>query len=508
MMFHTREAASAASAPTQSASAPAPRRRISPRFAALICLAAVLAVGASLTLQSGTYQDWRLSRMSLSELKQELQDRGESSRLLYYIGLRLNQQKRFAEADGYLRQAVGLDPDTPRLRDEWARALLGSGNTTAAFGELREFAGRHPDLAEAHYILGKFYYTQRSMERASEEFTRAVALKPDYAAAYLYLAGAEDSLRDLAKAWQAASHAVALNPQSAEAHLAFASLCARTNQPPALTRAEFEKTLALAPRHAVAHQEYARWLLDTAKTPADRSLAAQQAQQAIALGIGDSASYLILGRARNYNGDRVGAIEPLTRAAQLAPDDPAPALTLMQIHRALGHTDEFKTWEREYLLRQNLTSERSKLLQDVTVDPNDPARKMRLARWLGRHGDADGCVHNYSMAMHKALDAPPVLIAASRDLTQGGHAYLALPLALRAVELARRSPDAHEELGNALLQMRRLKEAADEYNQAIRLEPQRSPVLITRLRQFAAQHQDNPAIRAQKIETFTTGTKK
>jgi Tfp pilus assembly protein PilF len=501
MSLRTRGAARAAPPLPPGSTGTSPRRRITPRFAALLCLAAVASVTVSVTLQSGAYQDWRLSRMSLPALQQELQARGQSSRLLYTIGLRLNQQGRFAEADGYLRQSVGLDPDTPRLRDEWARALLGSGQVTAAFGELREFAGTHPNLPESHFLLGKFYYTQNSMQRACEEFERTIALRPEDGEAYLCLSGAADSLNDRTRAVQAAERAVALKPKSAEAHLAFASLCVRTDRPPERIRDEFQKAITLAPQNAVMHQEYARWLLKSARTPDDRQQAAGQARQAIALGIPDPAAYLILGRALLYNGDRAGAVEPLTHAAEMAPEDPAPALTLAQTQRALHHPAEAAAWEQSYLRRQKLSAERNRLLVEVTVDPDDPARKARLARWLGLHGDADGCVHNYSMAMHRALDAPRVLITASHDLAQGGYADRALPLALRAVQATRHSPDAHEALGDALLKLNRLKEATEEYNQAIVLEPNRSPTLINRLRQYTEAYPER--VGGQKIVAFT-----
>jgi tetratricopeptide (TPR) repeat protein len=500
MSLRTRGAARAAP-PLLSRSTGTSPRRITPRFAALLCLAAVVAVTVSATLQSGAYQDWRLSRMSLPALQQELQARGQNARLLYTIGMRLDQQGRFAEADGYLRQSVGLDPDTPRLRDEWARALLGSGQITAAFGELREFAGTHPNLPEAHFHLGKFYYTQRSMKRACEEFERVVALNPEDGEAYLCLSGAADSLNDLTRAVQAAERAVALKPKSAEAHLAFAALCARTGRPPEQIRSEFQQAVTLASQNAVMHQEYARWLLKSARTPDDRQQAAAQASQAIALGVTDAAAYLILGRARLYNGDRAGAVEPLTHAAEMAPEDPAPALTLSQIQRALNHPAEAAAWEQSYLRRQKLSAERNRLLIAVTVDPDDPARKLRLARWLGLHGDADGCVHNYSMALHRALDAPRVLRTASHDLVQGGYADRALPLALRAVQATRHSPDAHEALGDALLKLNRLKEATEEYNQAIVLEPNRSPTLITRLRRYTEAYPER--VGGQKIVAYT-----
>ena len=173
--------------------------------AARACRWAALAVAAAgafawSAVNSPWYQDHRYARMSIVQLQRERGSRLDNPRLLYHLGRRLNAEGRFAEADPLLRYAVGIDPDSPRLRDEWTQALLGSGLTTAAFGQLRQFAGSHPQLAEAHLLLGKFYFTQHSMRRASEEFDRTVALEPGNAGAWSLLAGARADLGE----WEAA----------------------------------------------------------------------------------------------------------------------------------------------------------------------------------------------------------------------------------------------------------------------------------------------------------------
>jgi uncharacterized protein HemY len=70
---------------------------------------------------------------------------------------------------------------------------LGSGLTTAAFGQLRQFAGTHPNLPEAHLILGKFYFTQRSMQRAAEELEKAISLDRSRGGGLFLLGGGKRS---------------------------------------------------------------------------------------------------------------------------------------------------------------------------------------------------------------------------------------------------------------------------------------------------------------------------
>ena len=190
-----------------------PRPRRPGRMLLLAALALLMAGGGGWDIwHLPQYQEWRLSRMSLAQLQRERGGRLDDPRLLYYIGLRLNGQQRYAEADPYLRNAVSLDPDAPRLRDAWMQALLGSGLTTAAFGETREFAGTHPGSAPAHLILGKFYVAQNSMVRAVEELSRAVAINPSLGEAWSLLAVAQTGLDHITEAEAAAARAVALRP--------------------------------------------------------------------------------------------------------------------------------------------------------------------------------------------------------------------------------------------------------------------------------------------------------
>src|SRR5437899_2823590 len=127
MMQHEMGAATAA--PTALSMGPPsvvrPSRRRLVAWAVFVAVACVVAAwGVS---KSPRMAERRWFRMSLPELERERAGRLTDPNLLYFSGLRMNQQGRFAAADPILRNAVGLDPHSPRLRDEWAKALLGSG---------------------------------------------------------------------------------------------------------------------------------------------------------------------------------------------------------------------------------------------------------------------------------------------------------------------------------------------------------------------------------------------
>jgi tetratricopeptide (TPR) repeat protein len=442
------------------------------------------------------YQEWRYSRLPLPALERE-RHRGwgdDDPRLLYHLGRRLNEQQRFAEADPVLRRAVGLDPDTARLRGEWARALLGSGLVTAAFGQLHQFAGTHPDSAPAHLLLGKFYFAQRSLRRAAQELERAAALDPASPEVWSLLANTYRDLNDLPGAERAAARAVSLRPNDAGARLLWAKVLARSGRA-APARREYERALALGPGHPQIRRDFAQWLLDSGDGGADVSRAEAEAARAVARDPRDAQAHLILGRSRLQKGTAAaaeGAAAPLIRAAELAPDDPAPVLALVQVYRKLGRTADARRWEQDYLRRQRGATRYTQLFDAVRANPEAPEPRRRFARFLAGRGDAVGCIRQHAAALRCAFDAPPALIAAANDLADAGHAAEALPLAERAAKIGRANPAAFEALGNALLGLGRAHEAALQYDKAIVVRPQRYAALKARLERFWAERERNP----------------
>lgn len=465
-----------------------PRRR-PPWKAALLAAFALLALGllAWDVTHAPAYQDRRLARLSLAQLERERGGRMDDPRLLYYVGLRLNQQGRYAEADPLLRNAVGLDPDSPRLRDAWMQALLGSGLTTAAFGEAHEFAGTHTDSAPAYLILGKFYASQNSMVRASEELSHAVALDPKLGEAWSLLAVAQSGRDHAPEALAAAERAVALRPRDAMDRLGLALLQARQGwRPQALM--SFTQAVALGPNSAAAHQSFARYLLTTAAGPDDDRRAEAEARRALALDPANSGASLTLGQALTAQGRAAEGLPLLLQAARRSLYDPAPALAVSQTYYRLGQAGPQRVWQTEYRARQRRAQSEADLVTAILKSPDDVRPQKTLARMLAEEGDVVGCLRHQSKALHCAPDAAPAQAAAAEDLAATGHAADALPLAQRATTIAARSPAAFEALADVQLALGQPIEALKTYGRAAALAPYRTAVYQSRLDQYARQH--------------------
>ena len=99
---------------------------------------------------TGWARDRHWRALTLAQLAEEQKKHATDPIYLYYLGRRLNEQGRFAEAAPFLEQAAGFDPDSPRYREAWTQALLGSGQLSAAFGQLKQFfQTREPGTGEA-----------------------------------------------------------------------------------------------------------------------------------------------------------------------------------------------------------------------------------------------------------------------------------------------------------------------------------------------------------------------
>jgi tetratricopeptide (TPR) repeat protein len=476
-----------------------PRRTRQRRLGLLVALIGLLTAVGRLAWFTPAVQEWRFTRASFDTLLAERRHSPQNPRLLTHIGMRLNAQERFAEAESNLRIAAALDPDSARTRDAWASALLGTGRVTDAFNQLRQFVGTHPESAPGHRALGRFYFTQRAMQRAREEFERTVAIDPSDAAAWAYLSQAADQLAVANRPREAALKAVELAPKNAGYHLLLASLYQRTNAPAEAGRA-YARASELAPDNALMHQQYGLWLAAQTADPQNQRRAEAQARRALALDDTDGTTHLLLGRLLRHSDRPQEALEPLIRAATLSPSEPAPAQELTLVYTALRDTTAATLWADRWHARQRYVTERDALFQQLRMSPTAHALRRRMGQLLGTHGDVEGSLRNYAMALRRAPDDSATLIATAGDLVRGGHVALALPLAERAVALAPHSPNAHEVLADALLQSGQMNEAVAQFNYTTSYAPDRAKAIQTRVNRYAAAHPQplSPAERAYR----------
>lgn len=194
------------------------------------------------------------------------------------------------------------------------------------------------------YLRGRYYWnkpTAEGLQRATEQFERAIALDPDYALAYAGLADAYNLIGAwggvppslvLPRAKALAQKAIKIDETLAEAHTALGGVKAMYDWDWAGAEREFRRALELSPGYPSAHQAYALvCLVPTGRL--DEALA--EVTRAYTL---DSLSLFIntsVGMVLNYGQRYDEALEQLQRVIDMEPG-------YFLAHWCLGYTYEQK----------------------------------------------------------------------------------------------------------------------------------------------------------------------
>jgi tetratricopeptide (TPR) repeat protein len=377
---------------------------------------------------------------------------------LYHFGKKLDSAGDYAAADPYLERAAGLDPDSAAIRDEWARALMGHGRVSIAYGILRQFMGSHPHAPDPPLLLGKFYVSREEWAPALRALNQAAKLNPANREVWSLLAHAQIKMGLYGDAQKALQNAIERNPDDPDNHLQLAVLLGDTNRD--VAKREFQRAISLAPKNAICIRQYGRFLMQTG----DAAGAEREAREAVALAPGDMLSNLLLGQvlvAQHRWADAAGSLE---QSARLAPGDPEPAAQLRQVYTQLNQPQSAAQWNARYLALKHAEGERNRLADATQAHPKDPLLHHQFAVALAGVHDVNGCVREEAFAARSAPDNPMALTAAANDLDKAGFSADALPIARTAAQ-RKLNPNAQEALANILLHLGRLHEAAIHFEQ-------------------------------------------
>jgi len=205
----------------------------------------------------------------------------------------------------------------------------------------------HPDAYQA-YLQGRFLWSQRSepaLQRAIEQFRRAIELDPAFAMAYAALADAHTTLGYLGHVPPVSTFPVArpyalkaleLDPSLAQAHAALAYIKFYFDWDWAGARNEFLRALELNPNDPVAHQWHAVYLLAAGQAE-EASREIQRAHQLDPLSLAINTD---IGFHHYYNGRHAEAIVQLQSVLAMKSDFLLAHLWLARAYLAVGRFDE------------------------------------------------------------------------------------------------------------------------------------------------------------------------
>ena len=422
------------------------------------------------------------------------------------LGTSLAALRKYAEAASYLEQAWEVRPGDFQAGYEWAHALLGAKQLSAAKRVLNQVAApQESESALKYYSLaGVVAEGMNEFVAASEFYRQAYALNPGSYDIYLALVRA--TLSSDASPGKEALPAPPENLSTSQ-NLALGLLFASRNAlQPAVQR--FEAALRLDPSNEDATLNLALAEKATGKS----SEAVDRLQRAVVLRP-SAALYSALGGMEEESGQYVEAVQSYQRAVELDPSSEQYYFDLgveYLTHFTFGPaaevyrvgTRKFPQSSRQYVglgfshyAVREYREAADAFTTALEIDPDSPAvfrawnsvldslapndweaLLPRLDRLAAAHGESGDLAFCYGAALFRS------------EFAKGQNAALDRSQALleKAVRLRPDFPAAHLELG-ALYAARKLNQkAVDEYLEAIREDP-KSEVAHYRLGQLYRQ---------------------
>jgi tetratricopeptide (TPR) repeat protein len=213
--------------------------------------------------------------------------------------LKLEGERRYAEALAAWRKAVALEPDDARVQTDIAANLFLSGEKQEAIDHVREAVRINPALVQPHYYLGAFLLEEGHPDQAVPELEEAVTLNPRFPSAEEALASAYCSMGDDADGLAHWRREFALDPKRVSAAIGEARILA--SSPNAALR-DGQEAVALAEQANQLTQGQDPNVLDTLG-----AAFAQAGDYAQALAAADKALDLAIQRGENAEAEAIRA---------------------------------------------------------------------------------------------------------------------------------------------------------------------------------------------------------
>lgn len=266
------------------------------------------------------------------------------SNITLAICLQQREPPQKEEALRYYTTAVGLRPESRKIRNFRGFFFNKIGKHEEAIADFRAAIRLEPELVEAHYNLGNAQRDQLKLDEAKAAYREAIRIKPDYAEAHTNLGIVlfRQGKRDEAIA---AYREAIRNKPFAEAYIAHTSLgsalmgLGKRDEAVAV----FQEAIRLKPNNPVALNSLA-WLLATATEPEwrDPAQSVALATQAVELAPTDGSCLNTKGVAQYRAGQWKAAVATLDKSVALLPQDQfaVNGFFLAMAHWQLGQQDE------------------------------------------------------------------------------------------------------------------------------------------------------------------------
>lgn len=323
----------------------------------------------------------------------------------------------YARAAPYFDGALGLEPNSPQLRLQYARAAMDAGDLDHAKNLsqqlVQEEAGNPRGLAEAYEVLGRTLLKLNEDQEARKDLEAAAALDSSFANNYnlaIACLDLDDETcaerifsqmetaygdtpgihMDFGRAWGESDFqpraeaefkkAIAEDPHFPEAHYCLAATYLEENDQAKVAAAEKELRLELT----ISPRDYLTWaaLGKLAATQGRYAEAAKDLHEAIALNPKSPDAYLYLGQMEYNTGNFIAAETDLHKAVALTPDPSRNRYQIQKAYYLLGRI----------LMREGKQTEAAAEMKiaQAYLQHNLSQDKTRLSGFLGQDGQGMG----------------------------------------------------------------------------------------------------------------------
>src|ERR1051325_718093 len=244
-------------------------------------------------------------------------------------GIKLYQDRQFAEAESAFRRTLAARPADARTRLYLARTLIELDRIPDALAEVERVLGARPD-AETKFQAG-----QIMRELAEHRFADLERLAPESAAVRAFAGHRFEMQGKLPEALREYRAAIAKDPSAPGLHFEAGNILWRMREMDAAT-GELKAELARAPHHGMANLRLGQVLM--AGEQAEQALPfLEQAVNAMPESVDARRE---LGKAYRKLGRNADARREWVEVAKLRPDDDQVHYLLGSLYRELGEQNE------------------------------------------------------------------------------------------------------------------------------------------------------------------------
>jgi tetratricopeptide (TPR) repeat protein len=493
--------------------------RVTLLFAVLVEIAWVLPVVAQEQIPASIYEqavgflDKGKPAQAEKTLEAALREHPRDAQALGLMGVVLDAQQRYDEAERYYNQALKIDPNSGSLLNNLGNHYLARGNTERAQAVFERVIALQPDQVNANLQLARISVEEKKGSEALKYLSHLPPQDQAIPIAQLFRAQALDFQGKRSESVEVLRELEKQTPRNARLAFSIGMMYASWKRYDDAERA-FTRALEAEPTNFD--------VLYNLGLAAMRAGDLDRAQKVLGVALNqrpkDVDTLYNLGRVRSEQGDSVGAAELLAEAHRLAPQRPEILLLMAQTAEKLGYykdtttaldqylkirpKDEVARRERAFALA--CAGQLNEALPDLRLfvqeHPDDATGlyELGMAETLS---DRNRAMEHFSRALEVAPNYDAARYARAVMNLQGGK----YSLAVKDLKLVlRHSPEnfsALDILGEAYLHLGRLQEAADTLGRAAKMAPNNTKVLIHYSRALLrAGHKDELTAVLQKLQ--------